>query len=112
MKKRYILPTLFFLFSMIPHVVSALTVEDIIKLKKAGVSEETIQMLILHPPSGPDRTMGTWVVKDPHGKEVIIYTTGMGTTDGEEDQEMTEEEKRKKSWEMLKNLIIDGRISE
>ena len=97
---------------MVGNDVSALTVEDIIKLKKAGVSEETIQMLIIHPPSGPDRTMGTWVVKDPQGNEVVIYTTGMGKAGGEGDQEMTEQEKREKSWEMLKNLVIDGRSCE
>ena len=112
MKKLFLLLFVFSLFLMIANAVSALTVEDIIKLKKAGVSEETIQMLIMDPPSGPDRTMGTWVVKDPHGNEVVIYTTGMGKTDGEEDQEMTEQEKRNKSWEMLKHLVIDGRISE
>ena len=99
--------------------VSALTVDEIVKLKKAGVSDETIQMMIRLEQeksgetnsSSPDpyKTIGTWEVKDPDGREATIYTTGTGKDKEEEDQERVEEEKRERAWEMLKNLVIDGR---
>ncbi|MFH1626467.1 MAG: hypothetical protein ABID54_15110 [Pseudomonadota bacterium] len=116
---RLFLFLIIFSFSlMISNGVSALTVEEIIKLKKAGVSDETIQMLIRQEQQkkgetkesspNPYKTMGTWEVKDPDGKEATIYTTGSGE-DQEKDQDRIEEENREKSWEMLRNLVIDER---
>lgn len=99
--------------------VSALTIDDIIKLKKAGVSDETIQMLINQeqersleakkPSAESNKTMGTWEVKDPDGRQATIYTTGVGQDPGEEDPGNVEEENRRRAWEMLNNMVIDAR---
>jgi len=47
----------------------ALTVDEIIKLKKAGVGESTIQMLIER--DGTSKAAGTWRTKDGW----IVHTT-------------------------------------
>lgn len=109
MRTLVLLLSIFSLSLITGNGASALTVDEVIKLKEAGVSDETIQMLIKHPPPGPYKTMGTWEVKDPDGKEATIYTTGTDENQGEKDQKRIEEENREKAWEMLNNLVIDGR---
>jgi hypothetical protein len=54
---------------MVAASVQALTVEEIIKLKQAGVSDRTIQMLIER--DGSPRAAGTWRTHDGW----IIHTT-------------------------------------
>ena len=48
---------------------NALTIDEIIKLKKAGVSDTTIELLIVR--DGSARAAGTWRTKDGW----IIHTT-------------------------------------
>lgn len=63
---------------------AGLTVDEIIKLREAGISETTIQFVIRErqlTQEYKDRHfayehMGTWTVKDSSGREVIIYSTG------------------------------------
>lgn len=109
MRKILLILTIISLHLMMGNEVLALTVDEVIRLKEAGVSDETIQMLIKHPPPGPYKTMGTWEVKDHDGKEATIYTTGTNEAQGKEDKETIEEENREKAWEMLNNMVIDGR---
>ena len=93
----------------------ALTVEEVIHLKKEGVSDETIQLMIeqemLHETlSDPDRNMGVRRVEEPDGRKSTIYSTGTAE-DREDAGEESEWEKREKAWEMLDNVIIDTRDS-
>ena len=122
MRKIFISIAVFSICFLFDNNVTALTVDDIIKLKKAGVSDETIQMLIKieheenrelkESSHSRSMKMGTWEVKDPGGKEATIYTTGVEESKGEESPEEKEEEKREKAWEMLKNILIDARNDE
>jgi predicted DNA-binding transcriptional regulator AlpA len=74
-----------------------LTVEEIIQLKKAGISESTIQLLIedrqlpqkMKEKAFAQEHIGTWNIKDSQGKEAIIYSTGKGRRE-ECDYEETE----------------------
>ena len=50
-------------------IAQALTVDEIIKLKQAGVSDETIQLLI--ESEGTSRAAGVWRTKDGW----IVHTT-------------------------------------
>jgi hypothetical protein len=50
------------LFLAVPSF--ALTVEEIIALKKAGVSEETIQMLLEREEKAMEIRAGTWKLRD------------------------------------------------
>ena len=91
----------------------ALTVEEVIQLKKEGVSDETIQLMIEQEMlretlSDPDRNMGVRKVEDPDGRGSTIYSTGKAD-DRQEAEEESEWEKREKAWEMLDNVIIDTR---
>jgi hypothetical protein len=65
---------------------SALTVEEILSLKKAGVSEETIQMLIER--EREDRAMalraGTWKTGDGR----VVYSTERNATTTQPYQEV------------------------
>jgi len=79
----------------------AITPEQIIELKKAGVSDETIQMML------DDEKEGTRVIKDEQGNVYIIYSTGESLQKGKAD--IKEEEKLKRAWKMLENIIIDRR---
>jgi hypothetical protein len=93
----------------------ALTVEEVIQLKKEGVSDETIQLMIeqemLHETlSDPDRNMGVRRVEEPDGRGSTIYSTGKAE-DRKDVGEESEWEKREKAWEMLDNVIIDTRDS-
>jgi hypothetical protein len=94
---------------------SALTVEEVIQLKKEGVSDETIQLMIEQEMlretlSDPDRNMGVRKVEEPDGRGSTVYSTGTAD-DRQEVEEESEWEKREKAWEMLDNVIIDTRDS-
>ncbi|MDY7032597.1 MAG: hypothetical protein SVY10_11915 [Thermodesulfobacteriota bacterium] len=122
MRKIFISIAIFSIFFLFDNNVKALTVDEIIKLKKAGVSDETIQMFIQmeqekkreekESSHSNSKKMGTWEVKNSDGKEVTIYTTGGEESRGEGSPEDKEEEKREKAWEMLKNILIDARNDE
>ncbi|NIA11264.1 MAG: hypothetical protein GWP10_16460 [Nitrospiraceae bacterium] len=79
----------------------AITPEQIIKLKKAGVSDKTIQMML------KQEKKAAHIVKDQQGNVYIIYSTGESEQKSKPDIE--EEEKTKKAWKMLEDTIIDIR---
>lgn len=97
----------------LPCVSFSLTVEDVIKLKKAGVSDETIQLMIQDEmmskkADDPYKNTGVRKITEPDGRSATVYSTGE-IDDREDYEEESEREKREKAWDMLDNLIIDGR---
>lgn len=82
----------------------ALTPQQVIALKKAGVSDQTIQMMLKQEEGkDPYATIGTREVKDKDGNTVIIYTTGGNTNSAADDDEKKNVDR---AWEMLNNIII------
>lgn len=79
----------------------AITPEQIVELKKAGVSDETIQIML------EQEKEGTRVINDGQGNVYIIYSTGKSVRKGRAD--IKEEEKIERAWKMLDNIIIDKR---
>ena len=97
----------------LPLVSFALTVDEVIQLKKAGVSDETIQLMIQQEMqeeklSDPYKNMGVRKIEEPDGGSVTIYSTGE-IEDRDDYGEESEKEKREKAWEMLHNIVIDDR---
>ena len=87
---------------VIPVFGRALTVEEVIKLKDAGVSDETISLMIMQ-----QSEKGVREVEDGEGNISIRYSTdGLGKDDCADREES---EKVRRAWDMLKNLMIDGR---
>ena len=90
----------------------ALTTEEVIKLKKAGVSDETIRTMIEQERAAKERNpsdqIGVREVKDAEGNTSVIYSTGAPAAPT---QGGTEQEKVEKAWKMLENqnMIIDNR---
>jgi len=110
-KTIVIAATLLFL----PHLSFSLTVEEVIKLKKAGVNDDTIQLMIQQEMqkeelSDPYKNIGVRKIKKSDGKSSTIYSTGE-TEDHKDYDEESEREKREKAWEMLNNILIDTRDS-
>ncbi len=89
----------------------ALTPEQVIALKNAGVSDQTIQLMIRQEQDAvagnPADFSGRKEIKDKDGKTVIIYSTGRPAGNNRAEEEM----QTKKAWEMLNNIIIDTRKS-
>lgn len=113
--KRYTVNLLFVMtvIFFLPCVSFSLTVEEVVKLKKAGVSDETIQLMIQQETvskktSDPYKNIGVRKVTEPDGRSSTVYSTGE-IDDRENYEEESEREKREKSWDMLDNIIIDGR---
>ena len=82
-------------------------------MKKAGVSDETIQLMIQQEMmnnklSDPYKNMGVRKIVEPDGKSATIYSTGE-IDDRDNYEEESEREKREKAWDMLNNIIIDSR---
>ena len=95
--------SLFIFLLMYPIMCYALTPQQVIDLKKAGVSDKTIQIMIEQEEKAKDpyATMGTKEIKDKDGNTVIIYTTGKSSDPDDEEVEKVE-----KAWEMLRNITI------
>lgn len=96
-----------------PQASFSLSVEEVITLKKAGVSDETIQLMIQQEMmnnklSDPYKNMGVRKIVEPDGKSATIYSTGE-IDDRDNYEEESEREKREKAWDMLNNIIIDSR---
>ena len=113
--KRYTVNLLFVMtiIFFLPRVSFSLTTEEVIKLKKAGVSDETIQLMIQQEKTSkkaddPYKNTGVRKVTEPDGRSSTVYSTGEND-DREKYDEESEREKREKSWDMLDNIIIDGR---
>jgi hypothetical protein len=90
----------------------ALTPEQVISLKNAGVSDQTIQLMIRQEQEAiagsPADSPGRKEIKDKDDKTVIIYSTGRRTGNNRS----KEEQQTEKAWEMLNNLIINNRKSQ
>jgi hypothetical protein len=88
----------------------ALTPDQVIALKNAGVSDQTIQLMIRQEQDAavgtPADFPGRKEIKDKDGKTVIIYSTGRSTRNN---REAKEEKQTEKAWEMLNNIIVDPR---
>jgi hypothetical protein len=103
--KKIIIAAIAFLGLLLPALFAfALTPQQVIDLKKAGVSDQTIQMMIRQEEAAQDpyATMGTKEIKDKDGNTVTIYTTGKN--DGSADEE--EAKNMERAWEMLRNMNI------
>jgi hypothetical protein len=87
----------------------ALTPEQVIALKNAGVSDQTIQLMIRQEQDArgedPADFSGRKEIKDTDGKTVIIYSTGRPAANNR----AREEKQTERAWEMLNNIIIDTR---
>ena len=81
-----------------------LTPDEVIKLKKAGVSDETIRLMIQQERNPADQ-MGTREIKDANGNTSINYSTGAPPQQNSQQQQVDE------AWKMLQNqnVIIDKR---
>lgn len=77
-------------------------------LKKAGIDDKTIQMMILQEEAAKERggdTMGVVEIKDKDGNVTTVYSTGAPNVFLSE----KERQNLERAWDMLKHLIIDGR---
>ena len=102
---KRILPAIIFivLVSLLDYSY-ALTPEQVVKLRKAGVSDRTIQLMLKQESEAQGRNpadqIGTREVRDQHGNAYVIYSTGAGTVDQEE------KEKLERAWKMLENMTV------
>ncbi len=91
-----------------PGGVEALSPEQVMSLKKAGVSDRTIQLMIRQEMAAKDGTSDADVkeIRDGNGQVTTVYSSGpSGRSMGETEREEVEE-----AWKMLQhNIIIDGR---
>jgi len=100
MKKICFISFIAFMFCCVSSSL-ALTTEQIIQLKKAGVSDETIQIMLKQEKKFPRK------IKDDEGNEYIVYSTDVSALNKKSDS--TEDENVKRAWKMLENIIIDTR---
>lgn len=102
---------LLLLLVIFPQPGQCLTTEEIAYLKKAGVSDDTIQLMIQQEreQARHSRT-GIWDVENEDGKRSTIYRVDDG--DQASERRKIEQEKADRAWEMLRNLIIDARESD
>ena len=107
MKKTMIVSAVLLCVLLLTTSGFALTPQQVIDLKKAGVSDQTIQMMLKQEEGkDPYATIGTREVKDKDGNTVIIYTTGNSTNSAADEEEKKNVDR---AWEMLNNIIIDKR---
>jgi hypothetical protein len=94
------------LLVLLPAIGLALTPEQVIALKKAGVSDATIQLMIQQEENArkaPEDTIGRREIKDSQGNTVIIYSTGNPPGNDKRDEE---KKKLENAWKMLQNMNI------
>ena len=109
--KKGLLATLVavFIWSGAP-ACQALTPEQVLELKRAGVEDQTIRMMLAQQEAaqGKPEAMGVREVRDRDGKTVILYSSGPGTGDAARAEEARKVEK---AWEMLRGIVVDQRGS-
>lgn len=90
-----------FLF-LIPDRVLSLTTDEILLLKKNGVSEQTIQLMIQNDMQDKNRADSSIQITDT--KSATIYSTGKSAA-----IPMTQEERLnvERAWRMLENLSVE-----
>ncbi|HQL89646.1 MAG TPA: hypothetical protein PLQ15_03520 [Syntrophales bacterium] len=101
----------FFIVLLYSGLASALTADEVIRLRKAGVSDETIRLMIEQEQAGrpnPSDRIGTREVRDAEGNTSVIHSTGAPAAAG---QNVSEQEKVDRAWKMLQNqnVLIDKR---
>jgi hypothetical protein len=112
MKRLKMMCSVFLLIALSVTWADALTTDEVVKLKKAGVSDETIRIMIEQERAGkqqnPSDQIGVREVKDADGNSSVIYSTGAPTAPT---QNQSEQEKVQEAWKMLQNqnTIIDNR---
>lgn len=87
----------------------ALTSEQIVALRKAGVSDTTIRIMLQQEndaKTSPENGMGQKEIRDSQGNSAIVYSTGRPKKPDYDEQET---QKVEKAWEMLQHFIIDRR---
>jgi hypothetical protein len=87
----------------------ALTFEQIVALRKAGVGDATIRIMLEQEREAKvssENGMGQKEIRDSHGNSAIVYSTGRSNKSDYDEQET---KKVEKAWEMLQHLIIDRR---
>ncbi|MBI4799814.1 MAG: hypothetical protein HY794_14035 [Desulfarculus sp.] len=88
---------------------AALTPEEVIKLKKAGVSDATIEKMLEQERQGGSTQSGPVTETEDR----VIYRSSQGTAEDIRRNEQHERWKEQKSMEMLKGgIIIDGRTGQ
>ena len=85
---------------------AALTAQEVIDLKKAGVSEETIQKMIEQERMGSSQSSNSPVTES---KDEVIYQAGEGAAARAEENRRHERWKEEKSLDAVGNVIIDLR---
>jgi len=83
-----------------PGTGSALTAEEIMALKKAGVDDETIRII------GVKEDGGVVEITGEDGAAAVYYSTGRSAR---EDKKAAEREKLEQALRMLENIRIDTR---
>lgn len=112
MKRLKIICSVLLLIALNVSWAQALTTEEVIKLKKAGVSDETIRIMIEQERAAkeqnPSDQIGVREVKDAEGNTSVIYSTGAPTAPT---QNQSEQKKVEEAWKMLQNqsIIMDRR---
>lgn len=84
---------------------AALTAQEVIELKKAGVSEETIQKMIEQERQGAASTSSPVT----ETKDEVVYQAGEDAAARAEENRRHERWKEKKSLDAAGNVIIDLR---
>ncbi len=84
---------------------AALSPEEVIRLKKAGVSDQTIQLMLEQEAAGGGGAAGP--VQEGRGE--VVYRAGSGVREEMQRNREHERWKEEKSLEALKGVIIDTR---
>lgn len=91
-----------------PSPSNGLTPEQVEALKKAGVEDKTIRLMIRQEEAAKEKggkEMGVAEIQDRDGHAVTVYSTGPSAPPLSD----TERERVERAWEMLRHIIIDGR---
>jgi hypothetical protein len=86
----------------------ALTPEQVLELKKAGVEDRTIRLMIQQEreaAENPADRIGSGEIRDKDGNSVIMYSTGRTKQQASD----PEQEKADRAWKMLQNMTIEPR---
>jgi uncharacterized protein (DUF849 family) len=106
--RKLSLPIIFIVILLLFDYSYALTPQEVIRLKKAGVSEKTIQLMIQQETEAREKEaydrIGMREIKDKNGNAYVIYSTGDSTID------LEEREKVENAWKMLQNMVIEKGI--
>jgi hypothetical protein len=108
MKKTMVIFAVFVSALLAAFSCFALTPQEVVELKRAGISDRTIQLMIKQEEAArnPKETKHIKEVKDKNGNTVTIYITTKNTAVCADDEEV---KKAEKAWEILRNIVIDKR---